>query len=474
MTDIDALLPGLTFELPETDTVLPSSSPLKDICTGDELESIFNDAQGTLVALKPTIAPYYWVLAACGQIFGLDIDKTGPIQDLAAKYHVDFVVEDVFNTKKSLQLLGLSQDVDCLNLQHRILYGKDMGEDIPVSKMVGVFQKNAAELERLSNVGWYERMRGAQALALSPGFVVRADREPEFAKMLSKGVVPVRHKPCGTYTGRITTAAPNAQGLSKEQRQSLYAPHPKVLISADYRQMQPRILSGLSGDKALEELLQDGGDIYKFFASMAYDKQPCDITDEERKVGKLMCLGLVYGMEKPGLAKHLRKAGIDDAERRASQIHDKLKETFSTFYDWQSKLRFRGSPYQIYDESRSEGEYKPLGLKLPSQDVLWYQPHTESARKFANNLAQRAEIEIVADAVRRFAEATRQEHLTGTGFMLCVHDELIIYCNEREAPKAGDLLKQSMEEAFLEYPQMPQMRDFVRISEPSKCWGDLK
>merc|ERR1712071_459989 len=119
-----------------------------------------------------------------------------------------------------------------------------------------------------------------------------------------------------TVTGRITIAQPNLQhiprpfclsdGTMGNIRTSFQAASGKTLLSADYSQLELRILAHLCGDVALCSVLsRTDGDVFRVIASSWKKKAMADVTDEERQQAKQICYGIVYGMGVKTLADQL-------------------------------------------------------------------------------------------------------------------------------------------------------------------------
>ncbi len=120
-------------------------------------------------------------------------------------------------------------------------------------------------------------------------------------------------------TGRLSSSDPNLQNIpirtpeGRRIRQAFIAPKGHVLLSADYSQIELRIMAHLSGDEGLRRAFADDGDIHRATAAEVFEVAPEKVTDEQRRAAKAINFGLIYGMSAFGLARQL---GI---ERHAAQ-----------------------------------------------------------------------------------------------------------------------------------------------------------
>ncbi len=116
----------------------------------------------------------------------------------------------------------------------------------------------------------------------------------------------------GAATGRLSSSDPNIQNIpvrtdaGRRIRQAFVASAPgRVLLTADYSQVELRMLAHLSGDEAMRTAFKEGFDIHAFVASQVYNVNIGDVTDEQRRVAKTVNFGIVYGQTAFGLAKTL-------------------------------------------------------------------------------------------------------------------------------------------------------------------------
>ncbi len=120
-------------------------------------------------------------------------------------------------------------------------------------------------------------------------------------------------------TGRLSSSDPNLQNIpirtleGRRIRQAFVAPPGHVLLSADYSQIELRIMAHLSGDEGLQRAFADDGDIHRATAAEVFGLATDQVTTDQRRAAKAINFGLIYGMSAFGLARQL---GI---ERHAAQ-----------------------------------------------------------------------------------------------------------------------------------------------------------
>src|ERR1700759_5635491 len=122
-------------------------------------------------------------------------------------------------------------------------------------------------------------------------------------------------------TGRLASNDPNLQNIpirtaeGRRIREAFIAPKGSVIVSADYSQIELRIMAHLSGDKSLGDAFSRGEDVHRHTASEVFDTAPDAVSSEQRRYAKVINFGLIYGMSAFGLAQNL------DIERSAAQSY---------------------------------------------------------------------------------------------------------------------------------------------------------
>jgi DNA polymerase-1 len=142
------------------------------------------------------------------------------------------------------------------------------------------------------------------------------DRLPQDVN-IHTGRVHTTYQQTVTSTGRLSSVDPNLQNIpiktpeGRKIRQAFVAPDDKVIITADYSQIELRILAHLSNDPVLLETFAQGKDIHAMTASEVFGVNLNDVTSEQRRHAKVINFGLIYGMGSVGLSKQLNVSRAD-------------------------------------------------------------------------------------------------------------------------------------------------------------------
>ena len=121
-----------------------------------------------------------------------------------------------------------------------------------------------------------------------------------------EGRVHTTWQQTATATGRLSSTNPNLQNIpTQEIRKGFIAPDSYVIVSADYSQIELRILAELSGDEELIKTFKEGKDIHRRTASLIFNIPESKVKKEEREMAKVVNFGIIYGMGPYGLSKRL-------------------------------------------------------------------------------------------------------------------------------------------------------------------------
>jgi DNA polymerase-1 len=252
------------------------------------------------------------------------------------------------------------------------------------------------------------------------------------------GRLHTRFSQTGTATGRLSSANPNLQNipirtqLGREIRAAFVASPGRLLLSADYSQIELRILAHLSEDPILMDAFRRGEDIHSRTAQEVFGFLPLEQTREHRRVAKVINFGVIYGLSPFGLAQNL---GIDTKE--AAKFIAAYFERYSGVKKYLDK--------QIA-EVRKSGYSKTLfGRTRPMPEINSPQPNL---RNFAERTAMNTPMQGAAADLIKLAMIELDRRLAD-GFesqmILQVHDELLFEAPEKEIPRLTTLAKQVME-----------------------------
>jgi DNA polymerase I len=243
----------------------------------------------------------------------------------------------------------------------------------------------------------------------------------------------------GTATGRLSSSNPNLQNipirteLGREIRAAFVAAPGSLLLSADYSQIELRILAHLSEDPVLVEAFRRGEDIHSRTAQEVFDVAPFAQTREHRRMAKVINFGVIYGLSPFGLAQNL---SIDQKE--AARFIAKYFERYRGVKDFLDR--------QIA-ETRKTGITKTLfGRIRPIPEINSPQPNL---RSFAERTAMNTPMQGAAADLIKLAMIELDRRLPKEKFksrmILQVHDELLFEGPEAEIPRLTSLAKEIME-----------------------------
>ena len=254
------------------------------------------------------------------------------------------------------------------------------------------------------------------------------------------GRIHTRFEQAVAATGRLSSTEPNLQNIPIRKevgrlvRSAFVAPPGFRIVSADYSQIELRVLAHLAKDPALGQAFQDRVDVHTHTASLVFDTPRGEVTAEQRRRAKAINFGLIYGMGEPRLARDL---GISRQEA-ASFI--------ATYFE-----RFAGVRLfmeRTIDTAR-EGEAVRtiLGRRrfLPNLHSSNRGLRFEAERVAKNTPIQGAAADILKLAMIKLGKG---EVVPGARMILTVHDELVFEVPENAVPEAKAKIKAAMESAY--------------------------
>jgi DNA polymerase I len=230
-------------------------------------------------------------------------------------------------------------------------------------------------------------------------------------------------------TGRLASTDPNLQNIpvrtaeGRRIREAFIAPPGHVLLSADYSQVELRIMAHLSGDPALLRAFQQGEDIHRATAAEIFGVAPADVSAQQRSYIKAVNFGLIYGMSAFGLATQL------NIERSAAQQYiDKYFARYPGVADYMQRTR---------EIARAQGYVETVfGRRLWLPDIRAASgPRRAGAERAAINAPmQGTAADLIKLAMIEVQKWIERERL-GTRLVLQVHDELVFEVPEGELPR---------------------------------------
>ena len=243
----------------------------------------------------------------------------------------------------------------------------------------------------------------------------------------------------GTATGRLSSSDPNLQNipirseLGREIRAAFVAQKGQMLLSADYSQIELRIMAHFSKDPVLTEAFRNGEDIHARTAQEVFGVGPMAQTAEHRRAAKAINFGIIYGLSAFGLAQQL---GI--AQKEAAQF---INAYFA---------RYRGVKQyldNILVETRKTGVAKTLfgrSRPIPEINSPQVQLRNFAERTALNSPLQGTAADLIKMAMISIAARLKKESLAAR-MILQVHDELLFELPMKEKGKLEKLVKEEME-----------------------------
>lgn len=244
-----------------------------------------------------------------------------------------------------------------------------------------------------------------------------------------------------TATGRLSSSDPNLQNIpvrteeGKRIRQAFIAPAGHKLISADYSQIELRIMAHISNDATLRKAFEQNLDVHAATAAEVFDMPLEKVGADERRSAKAINFGLIYGMSAFGLAKQL---GID---RQSAQ--DYINRYFARYPLVKTYMETTSQ------KARADGYVETLwGRRL-------YLPEINSSQMMRQKAAERAAINAplqgtAADIIKRAMISLHQwlqDNKTGSKMIMQVHDELVFEVPESECADMVDVIRDHMMKA---------------------------
>jgi len=244
-------------------------------------------------------------------------------------------------------------------------------------------------------------------------------------------------------TGRLSSTEPNLQNIpirteeGRRIRDCFVAQKPFLdLMTADYSQIEMRIMAHLSDDKALIEAFQSGEDLHSTVASQVFGVKPADVDPEMRRTTKAMSYGLAYGLSSFGLSQTL---DIDPAS--ASDLMAKYFERFGGIRDYLKAVVIRAREVGYTQTIMGRRRY------LPDLNHENRQRREIAERAALNAPIQGSAADIIKIAMLKVDDQIKLEKLKSR-LLLQVHDELILEVAPGEEERLTKLVKNQMSGAY--------------------------
>lgn len=280
----------------------------------------------------------------------------------------------------------------------------------------------------------------------------------------SDSKVHTRYLQTLTQTGRLSSVDPNLQNIPvriEEGRRirKAFVPRKKGwrILSADYSQIELRVLAHITGDKHLQEAFINGEDIHAATARRIFGIGPDETVDGNiRRQSKAVNFGIVYGISDFGLAKNI---GV--SRKQAKQIIDTYFEQYPGVKTWSE---------EIIAAAREQGYVETIAHRrryLPDIKAKNFNLRSFAERTAMNSPIQGSAADIIKIAMINMEKALRDAGLQAK-MLLQVHDELIFEAPESELPILHELVPRVMDSAMkLDVP-------LIVASHEGETWYDAK
>jgi DNA polymerase-1 len=260
-----------------------------------------------------------------------------------------------------------------------------------------------------------------------------------------------------TATGRLSSSNPNLQNIpvrtefSRRIRKAFLPQEGWRMLSADYSQIELRILSHLSGEPVLIEAYRAGDDVHALTARVLLEKE--EVTPEERRLGKTINFGVIYGM---GPQRFARETGVGQA--RAKEFLSRYRQRYPrvfAFLELQERLALSRGYVETILGRRRTFHFDPGGLgRWRDRDPLAIDLEVarrggleaQQLRAAANAPIQGSSADIIKLAMVRL-HAVLQEAALPARLLLQVHDELVLEVAPEALEAVESLTRTTMEEA---------------------------
>ena len=341
-------------------------------------------------------------------------------------------------------------EIDTLERDIYALAGEEFVIGSPQQLGEILFEKLGLSRKRRGKTGFSTDARVLQAIRSEHEIIPRVERWRELSTLIKTyldvlpEMVDERSRIHTTFlqavaqTGRLSSTNPNMQNvpvrtpLGREIRGCFEAEPGAVLISADYSQIELRVLAHAAGEGALMEIFERGEDVHTATASRVFGVTPDEIDAGMRSKAKMINYGIVYGLSDYGLADRLNipreeaRAFIEAYLERFPQVARYMAETIE-------QARERGEVQTLWGRRR----------QIPELRARNYQVRTQGERLAVNTPIQGTAADIIKLAMVRTHAALAASGLR-TRLLLTIHDELLFEGPPEDAADARTLIEREM------------------------------
>lgn len=245
-----------------------------------------------------------------------------------------------------------------------------------------------------------------------------------------------------TATGRLSSVDPNLQNIpvrtseGKNIRKAFIAQDKKILVDADYSQIELRVLAHLANDDVMIDSFKNNLDIHKKTASEVFHVSIDDVTDDMRRKAKAVNFGIVYGISDYGLSKDLHIS-----RKEAKEYIEGYLKTYPKIQKYMEKIvqqaKEDGFVTTILDRKRY----------IPQLNSKNFNIRSFGERIALNTPIQGSAADIIKLAMLKVYNELKEKKLNAK-LILQIHDELIVECDISECEQVKEIMKSSMENVY--------------------------
>lgn len=434
--NLDALLrthAGIDIERKDANALLSDTDPSLDAWIAACLESIFFphlEAEGQLGVYLDIELPLSTTLAKMENL-GIAINKkvlNDQFDELTAQ--VDQIAKDAY------KIIGHEVNLASPKQLQTVLF-EELGMQGTRNVKTG-YSTNAEALATLFEQTEHPFLE--KLLAHRDATKLRQITETLIKSIAGDGRIHTYYVQTGTSTGRLSSENPNLQNIpikterSQKLRSAFIAGDGfETLLTADYSQIEMRIMAHLSEDPGLIEAFQAGEDLHRFVGARIYGVEPEDVTPAMRSKVKAMSYGLVYGLSEFGLAKQLRIPGSE-----AKQL---MADYFARFGGVKRYLD------QVVQRAKNLGYTQTIhGRRRPFPDLnsKVFQVRENARRAALNAPIQGTAADVMKLTMLQIDQKMAQTQLKSQ-MLLQVHDELVFAVSPGELEALRALVVETMQ-----------------------------
>jgi DNA polymerase I len=346
----------------------------------------------------------------------------------------------------------VEHDAGTLETDIHMLAGQEFTIGSPQQLSTILFDELKLSKKRRGKTGFSTDARVLAAIRDEHEIVPKIERWRELTKLKSTyldalpQLVDQNHRlhttfnQTATTTGRLSSTDPNLQNipirteLGREIRACFIADDGAQLVSADYSQVELRILAHISGEQALRDIFAAGGDVHTETAATIFSVAPGEIDPGMRSKAKMVNFGIVYGLSAFGMADRL-----NIPQEEAAEFIDRYLGRFPQVKEFIDKT---------IGQATADGYVRTLLgriRRIPELRSSNWQTRQLGERLAVNTVIQGTAADIIKIAMVRCHEALREYR---TKLVLQIHDELLFEAPDDEAGEVGEIVRKEMIAAF--------------------------